>query len=145
MWFSFTSEGYLTNTATEERIHASLPEQYIMPVGTLHIWKCRQQDSLAACQPWLMWSLSKAGEIHQRNFWEKAWQKPPQLLWTRMWLIQCFPSVPSHLRGFVSQELWDLSLLRKLILQQTQPVLHTPFQPSTARVHVRAWSADTTE
>ncbi len=42
---------------------------------TPRLKQCLQQESLAACQPWLMWSPSKTGEIHQRNFQEKGYQE----------------------------------------------------------------------
>lgn len=95
---------------------------------TPHLKHCRQQESLAACQPWLMWSLSKTGEIHQGKLLRERLAKT-LLLRTRMWLI--FMHFSPHLspdppRCFVSQELWAVTLMRKLILQQPRPALWAP-------------------
>lgn len=95
---------------------------------TPHLKHCRQQESLVACHPWLMWGLSKTGEIHQGKLLRERLAKT--LLWrTRMWLI--FMHFSPHLspdppRCFVSQELWAVSLTRKLILQQPRPALRAP-------------------
>lgn len=46
--------------------------------------------------------------------------------WGRCWIPYSFfpPHLsPDHPRCFVSQELWDLSLMRKLLLQQPHPAL----------------------
>lgn len=60
--------------AEEEKcIHVLQPLQQYALGQTSHLKRRRQQESIAACQPWLMQSRSKTGEIHQRNFGEKGW------------------------------------------------------------------------
>lgn len=80
MMFSFI-DGYPkkkdTNTPImaeeeEECIHVLQPALQYAFGQTSHLKRRRQQESIAACQPWLMRSRSKTREIHQRNFGEKG-------------------------------------------------------------------------
>ncbi len=68
---------------------------------TPHLKHCRQQESLAACQPWLMWSPSKTGEIHQRNFQEKGYRKHNCSEWGHCWISYSF----SHLSPIIPDAL----------------------------------------
>lgn len=59
--FSFTSDGYLPNTTdTSRRLDMCIIASTIHYAcrHTPHLKHCRQQESLAACQLWLMWSPS---------------------------------------------------------------------------------------
>lgn len=112
----FASDGYLTNT-TEKYVHLNMCSSVISDQESLpwtrwldtciiasaihyacrhipHLKHCRQQESLAACQPWLMWSPSKTGEIHQRNFQEKGYRKHNCSEWGHCWISYSFPICP---------------------------------------------------
>lgn len=126
--FSQSRDGYWVNTTDKYnngRLDTCIIARAIRYAcrHTPHLKHCRQQESFAACQPWLMWSISKPGEIHQGKLLRERLAKT-LLPRTRMWLIfmHFFPHLsPDPPRCFVSQELWAISLMRKLILQQPHP------------------------
>lgn len=126
--FSQSRDGYWVNTTdkyNDGRLDTCIIARAIRYAcrHTPHLKHCRQQESFAACQPWLMWSISKPGEMHQGKLLRERLAKT-LLPRTRMWLIfmHFFPHLsPDPPRCFVSQELWAISLMRKLILQQPHP------------------------
>lgn len=73
----------------------------------------------------------KNGKYIRETFEKKGYWKHSCSEWGHCW-ISCsfFTSVSNHPRCFVSQESWDLSLKRKLLLQQPHPTLQTSKQPS---------------
>lgn len=92
---------------------------------TPHLTRCRQQESLAACRPWLMWRLSKNRGNTSEKLSRERLPKNTIVSWMRT--LRFPPHLSSnHPRCFVSQELWDLSLVRKLLLQQPHPALQAP-------------------
>lgn len=154
VWFAQSWDGYRVNT-TDKYNNGRLDTHIIARAihyacrHTPHLKHCLQQESIAACQPRLMRSLSKTGKTFERE----RLAKKTLLQRTRMWLN--FIHFPPHLspdlpRCFVSQELWSVFLMRKLILQQPHPapgslalVKHACVYGMWVRVKQR--SADTTK
>lgn len=107
--FSPSRDGYWVNTTDKYnngRLDTCIIARAIRYAcrHTPHLKHCRQQESFAACQPWLMWSISKKGEIHQGKLLRERLAKT-LLPRTRMLLIfmHFFPHLsPDPPRCFVS-------------------------------------------
>lgn len=115
MLFSFTSNGYLANTT--DKYHYRRRDTCIIGSTihyacrhTPHLKPCCQQESLAACQPWLMWSPSKTGEKHQRNFQEKGYQKHNCSEWEHCWISYSFPHLSPIIPDALSHKNYETFL-----------------------------------
>lgn len=77
---------------------------------TPHLKHYCQQESLAACQLWLMWSPSKKEEIHQRNILQKGYQKHNSSEWGRCWISYSFPHLSSVIPDALSHKNYETFL-----------------------------------